>query len=182
MVRGLATFVGDDRDLLARGLIQSPGNVMIQTGIAAVDLRAGRIAEGRARLERLCVQHPTAMSAGMVYARRLLEIETFQSEIERINTLSAEKRFDDVIAIADHALTRDLDPTARGFMENVRHRMGGYKRVCAAVEFANRGEIAAAKQSLDAVLAADPDAVVMKEAQRVLQEISGELNRNRVVP
>jgi hypothetical protein len=180
VVRGLATFAPGDQELLTRGLAQAPGNAMIEAGVAAVEVRAGRIADGRARLERLCSRHPTLTTAGMMYARRLLETETFQSEIDRINVLATENRFDDAIAIADRALARELEPASRGFMENARRRMEGYKVVCAAVESANRGEVLAAKQSLDEVLASEPDVVVMKEAQRVLQEISTQMERSRI--
>jgi tetratricopeptide (TPR) repeat protein len=180
VVRGLATFAPGDQDLLARGLALAPGNAMIEAGVAALEVRAGRVADGRARLERLCLRHPTLTTAGMIYARRLLETETFQSEVDRIHVLATENRFDDAIAIADRALTRDLDSTSRVFMANARRRMEGYKVVCAAVESANRGEMVAAKQSLDDVLASEPDVVVMKEAQRVLQEISLQMARNRI--
>ncbi|MGH7958396.1 MAG: hypothetical protein ACREH8_15495, partial [Opitutaceae bacterium] len=63
--------------------------------------------------------------AGMTFARRLLENETLQSEIVEINTLSREMRWDDVIAIADRALARPLEASARQFMENVRQRVAG---------------------------------------------------------
>jgi tetratricopeptide (TPR) repeat protein len=178
VVRGLTTYTPADLELLTRGLAQAPGNTMIEAGLAAVEVRAGRASDGRARLERLCAKHPAVKSPGMIYARRLLETETFQSEVDRITALSTENRFDDAIAIADGALGRQLEPAWREFMENVRRRMGGYKIVCAAVELANRGELAAAKKSLGEVLANDPDVVVMKEAQRVLQEISRESDRN----
>lgn len=180
VVRGLATYAPTDLELLTRGLDQAPGNTMIEAGLAAVEVRAGRVSDGRARLERLCAKHPAVTSAGMRYARRLLETETFQSEVNRITALSTENRFDDAIAVADRALGRELEPASREFMENVRRRMGGYKAVCAAVELANRGNLAAAKQSLGEVLANDPDVVVMKEAQRVLQEISREPDRNPI--
>ena len=180
VVRGVATFAPADHELLAQGLAQAPGNTMIEAGLAAVEVRAGRVTDGRARLERLCARYPAVKSAGMLYARRLLETETFQSEVDRITVLSTENRFDDAIAITDRALARELEPASREFMENVRRRMGGYKIVCAAVELANRGNLAAAKQSLGEVLANDPDVVVMKEAQRVLQEISRESDRNPI--
>jgi predicted Zn-dependent protease len=180
VVRGLATYAPGDLELLTRGLAQAPGNTMIEAGLAAVEMRAGRVTDGRVRLERLCARHPAVTSPGMMYARRLLETETFQSEVERITALSAENRFDDAIAIADRAIGRELEPASREFMENVRRRMSGYKGVCAAVELANRGKLTAAKESLEELLATDPDVVVMKEAQRVLQEISRESDRNQI--
>ena len=108
--------------MLARGLAQSPGNTMIEAGLAAAELRSGRVADGRARLEKLCARHPTTASAGMTFARRLLENETLQAEIAEINQLVREKRWDDVIAATDRALARPLEPAARRFMKNVRQR------------------------------------------------------------
>src|SRR5688572_17313459 len=96
VTRGMATFLPGDLELLARGLAQSPGNAMIEAGVAAAEVRAGRVADGRARLERLCARHPTATSAGMNFARRLLENEMLQSEMSEINRLSSQNRWEDV--------------------------------------------------------------------------------------
>jgi len=171
VMRGMATFVPGDLDLLARGSQQSPGNAMIEAGIAAAEIRAGRPADGRARLERLGARHPNVTSAGMLYARRLLEIERLQEDVAEINRLSALNRLDDVMAIADGALARDLDPAAREFMENVRRRMGDYQRVREAVERANAGDVPAAVRLLDELLADNPDPVVAEEATRIRKKL-----------
>ena len=122
VIRGMATFASADFELLARGLAHSPGNTMIEAGMAAAEVRAGRLVEGKARLQRLCARHPHATTAGMTFARRLLENETLQSEISEINRLSREGRWGDVMTIAENALARELEPAARSFMENVRQR------------------------------------------------------------
>lgn len=179
MMQGAATFVASDLDLLVRGVMQSPGNTMIEAGIAAAEVRAGRATDGRARLERLCARHPTATDAGMVFARRLLENETLQSEIDAINRLSMENRLDEVIALTDRALTRSLDPAARALMENVRRRTGDFQTIGTAVIRANQGDLAAAKQSLTELLNTEPELTVAKEAQRILQEIAKQEERNR---
>jgi tetratricopeptide (TPR) repeat protein len=172
LMRGMATFAPSDLDLLQRGGLQSPGNAMIEAGIAAAEMRSGRVAEGRARLEELSARYPTATNAGMLYARRLLENERLQVEVEKINQLTGEKRFDEVIAIAEGALQRELDPASQTFMERVRRRMEHYKTIGTAVELANEGNVAAARQSLEDLLALEPDAVVDKEARRILGEIA----------
>lgn len=172
VMRGMATFVPGDLDLLARGSQQSPGNAMIEAGIAAAEIRAGRPAEGRARLERLGARHPNVTSAGMLYARRLLEIERLEADVAEINRLSALNRLEDVMAIAEGAMARDLDPAAREFMENVRRRMGVYQRVRAAVERANAGDAAAAVRLLDELLADNPDPVVAEEATRIRKKLT----------
>ena len=172
VMRGMATFVPGDLDLLARGSQQSPGNAMIEAGIAAAEIRAGRPADGRARLERLGARHPNVTSAGMLYARRLLEIERLQEDVAEINRLSALNRLEDVTAIADRALARDLDPAAREFMENVRRRMGDYQRVREAVERANAGDVPVAVRLLDELLADNPDPVVAEEATRIRKKVT----------
>lgn len=172
LVRGMATPLAGDLDLLVRGRLQAPGNAMIEAGIAAAEIRAGRRADGRARLERLCARHPNATSAGMLYARRLLESERLQAEVEEINRLSAENRLEDVIVIADRALARDLDPAAREFMANVRRRMGDYQRVREAVGHANAGDAPEAARLLDELLAGTPDPVVAEEARRIRKNLT----------
>ena len=178
IMRALPTFVASDLDLLNRGLVLAPGNTMIEAGIAAGEVRAGRVADGRARLERLCERHPTATSAGMNFARRLLENETLRSEIDEINRLSDENRLDDVITIADRALARELEPAARHTMETVRQRMTAFQKIRAAVDLANRGDPAAAQRALTDVLAAEPEPAVEKEAKRVLREITNREERD----
>jgi predicted Zn-dependent protease len=168
----MATPVAGDLDRLARGALQAPGNAMIEAGIAAAEIRAGRRADGRARLERLCARHPNATSAGMLYARRLLESERLQAEVEEINRLSAENRLEDVIVIADGALARDLDPAAREFMASVRRRMGDYQRMRDAVGRANAGDAPEAVRLLDELLAGAPDPVVAEEARRIRRKLT----------
>jgi tetratricopeptide (TPR) repeat protein len=177
VMRGLATSVPGDLDLLARGLAQAPGNTMIEAGIAAAEVRAGRVAEGRARLERLCARHPHAETPGMTFARRLLENETLQAEIAEINRLSREKRWNDVIALADRALTRPLEAPARQFMEDVRQRTRGYQEINVAIAAANRGESDEAVPILKALLETKPEPAVEAEAQRVLREIEKHAKR-----
>jgi tetratricopeptide (TPR) repeat protein len=172
VMRGMATFVPADLELLQRGSVQSPGNAMLEAGIAAAEMRAGKTSEGRARLARLCARHPTTTSVGMTFARRLLANEQLLTEIDDINRLSKEKRLEEVIAIADGALDRTLDPGARAYMENVRRRMDDYKIIRSAVQDANQGEVAKAKQALSELLESDADPIVMKEAQRILLEIA----------
>jgi tetratricopeptide (TPR) repeat protein len=172
VIRGMATFVPGDLELLARGLAQSPGNPMLEAGIAAAEVRAGRVADGRARLERLCVRNPTATTAGMNFARRLLENETLLGEITEINRLSAQHRWSEVNAIVDRALGRELEPAARQFMEEIRQRTAGYQKIRAAIDLANQRELAPAVEMLVALLESNPESAVEKEAQRVLGEIA----------
>jgi tetratricopeptide (TPR) repeat protein len=178
VMRGMATFVPGDLELLTRGLAQSPGNAMIEAGIAAAEVRAGRVADGRARLERLCARHPTTSSAGMSFARRLLENEILQVEIAEINRLSSQNQWNDVNAIVDRALARALEPPARQFMEHLRQTTMAYQRIRTAIELANEGRRTDAIQLLDAVLASAPDPGVEKETRRVLGEIAIQRERS----
>jgi hypothetical protein len=172
VIRGLPTYLPADLELLARGLAQSPGNTMIEAGIAAAELRDGRVADGRARLERLCARHPNTKSAGINFARRLLASELVQAEIAEINRLSAQAQWADVRAVADGALARDLEPSPRQFMENVRVRTAAYEKLESAAELANQADFAGASETLEALLASEPEIAVAKDARRLLREIS----------
>jgi tetratricopeptide (TPR) repeat protein len=172
VVREMPTFVPADLELLGRGLAQSPGNTMIEAGIAAAEVRCGRVADGRARLERLCARHPNTTSAGVTFARRLLENETLRDEIAEINRLSGEYRWNDAMAVTDRALGRALEPAARQFMEEVRVRMGAYQKLRTAADLANRADFSAAAEVLEQLLASQPDLAAEKEARRMLREIA----------
>lgn len=172
LVRGMATFRPEDQDLLARGLALSPGNIMIEAGLAAAESRVGRPVEARARLERLCSRYPSDAGPAISYARRLLEAERVQAETAEITRLTGEGRLDEVIAIAERALARSIDAPARTYMENVKRRMHDYLIVREAVDLANAGEAEAAKGRLDALLASQPEIVVQQEARRVLYEVA----------
>jgi tetratricopeptide (TPR) repeat protein len=172
VARGMATFLPGDLELLARGLAQSPGNAMIEAGVAAAEVRAGRVADGRARLERLCARHPTATSAGMNFARRLLENEMLQAEMNEINRYSSLGQWEEVSAIVDRALARSLEPRPRQFMETMRDRATAYRKIQSAADCANHGDVTGATQMLEALLANDPEPVVAKEARRVLRELA----------
>jgi tetratricopeptide (TPR) repeat protein len=180
VIRGMATYVPTDLELLGRGLAQSPANAMIEAGIAAAEVRSGRVADGRARLERLCARHPNAMTAGMNFARRLLENETLRLEIAEINRLTTEHRWVDVMSIIDRALTRPLESAARHFMENLRLRTGAYQKLRTAAELANRADFAGAMQTLEALLATQPDGAVEREARRLLGEVARMRDGDRI--
>lgn len=171
VMRAMATFVPDDLALLHRGLAQSPGNTMIEAGIAAAEVRAGRVADGRARLENLCARHPTGSGAGVDFARRLLADETLQSEIHEIRQRSLQREFDEVIAVAERALTRPLDPGARQFMENVKQRAADYQKIRSAVDYTHQGDLPAARAAIDTLLATGPEPAVEQEAQEILRDI-----------
>ena len=179
-MRGMATFLPGDLELLARGLAQSPGNAMIEAGIAAAEVRAGRVADGRARLERLCARHPTTTSAGMNFARRLLENEMLQAEMSEISRSLNLGRWEDVNAIVDRALTRPLEPPARQFMASMRERAVAYQKIQAAVDYAKQGDVNAARRGLEELLADDPEAAVAKEARRVLRVLAEANDRGRI--
>ena len=127
---------------------------------------------GRARLERLCARHPTATSAGMNFARRLLENEMLQAEMHEINRHSNAGQWQDVIAIVERALARPLESPARQFMAATRDRALAYQKIQSAVECAKSGDVNAATRMLETLLAEDAEPVVAKEARRVLREIT----------
>src|SRR5690606_27226546 len=110
----------------------------------------------------------------------LLENETLHAEVAEINRFSSERRWDEVIAMVERAQARGLEPAARAFMEAVRQRTHAYQKFQSAIELANRGEFAGAVETLEAVLAGQPEPSVEKEARRILHEIGKHRRRSRV--
>ncbi|MEO6245138.1 MAG: hypothetical protein ABIQ12_06855 [Opitutaceae bacterium] len=180
VMHGMATPAESDMALLQRGLILAPGNTMIEAGIAAGECRAGRGAEGRARLERLCAGGPDSVEPGLTYARSILASEALRSEVEEINRLTAEHRFDEVMVIADRALARVMDAVQRQSFIEARRRAGDSRAIARAVELANRACVAEAKRDLQTLLATEPERSVAEEATRLLREL--EKREERAVP
>ncbi len=171
VMHGMATPVATDGELLVRGSLHAPGNAMIEAGIAVGEWRAGRSAEGRTRLERLCARQPDSMEPGMVYARKILASETFRAEVEEINRLTAESRFDDVVVVADRALARPLDAVQQRSFASARQRALDAKKIAAAVELANYGRVPEAKRNLNELLATQPERSVAQEVERLLRAL-----------
>jgi tetratricopeptide (TPR) repeat protein len=168
---GMATPLAADIELLERGRRYAPGNVMLEAGIAAGECRAGRVAAGRARLERLCAQQPDSVDPGMIYARSILASETLRADVEEINRLTADHRLDEVIATADRALARPLDPVQRQSFVAVRRRAADTQKIAAAVDLANRGRVAEARRDLRELLDHEPERSIAQEAGRLLREL-----------
>jgi hypothetical protein len=171
LMHGLATPQPGDLALLARGAALSPGNTLIEAGLGAAEIRQGRAAEGRARLERLVAAKSDAHDRGLAFARSVLESEMLRAEEAEINRLIATQAFDEVIPIIDRALARPLEPVPRQSMEALRRRMGGFAVIKRATRLANDGETAAAREALAALLAERTDQAVEAEARRLLREI-----------
>lgn len=177
LMHGMATFVPADVDLLIRGLLQAPGNVMIEAGVAAGEVRLGRVSDGRARLERLCKRGHDPHDPGLRFARQVLATETLRAELQAINELATENRLEEIIAIADAALARGLDPGQRQVMLDVRRRSLDYQTINAAVALANKGSTAEATAQLKQLLATEPELSVRSEAERLLREIAKQRRR-----
>jgi tetratricopeptide (TPR) repeat protein len=179
LMHGLATPQPGDLDLLPRGAALAPGNTLIEAGLGAAEIRQGRAEEGRARLDRLVASRPESSDRGIAFARSVLESEALRAEIDEINRLIAARRYDDVIAIAERALARSLDPAQRQSMEMLRRRMAGYRAIGAATKLANDGELLAAVAQLQALLATEPEPLVRREAERLQREIERLIARQK---
>lgn len=171
LVYSMATFDPGDVELLERGLLESPGNILIEAGLAAGEIRSGRVEEGRARLAQVCARPVDASDASMKFARQVLAAETWKGEIAEIEGLARENRFAEVVAVADRALARGLEPEQQRVMADVRRRMIDWGRVEQAIAQANQGEVAAARQALEALVAEGAHPTARAQAERVLREI-----------
>ncbi|HUR59807.1 MAG TPA: hypothetical protein VM029_18955 [Opitutaceae bacterium] len=173
LVYGMQTVDAGDADILQRGLQQSAQNTMIEVGIAAVEIRSGRAADGRARLEWLCARNAGRTDPGTQFARRILADEKLKAELDEIEWLVKEKRFVEGIRIADRALERPLEPAHRQLLAGLRRRIADFNQIKEAVTLANRGQDSAATQMLETLVLSGPDHAVKVEAQRILREIAG---------
>lgn len=171
LAHGLATPLAGDLALLREGALRSPGNTLIEAGLGAMELRLGRVAEGRARLERLAARQGEPPDRGVAFARSVLESEALREETEAINRLIAAQAFDEARGVAERALARPLDPAQRGAMEALRKRMAGFAVIKQATRLANEGETAAARAALAGLLTGDADRAVETQAKRLLREI-----------
>lgn len=172
LVYGMATFVPEDLDVLARGLLESPGNAMIEAGLAAGEIRLGRSAEGRAKLEQLGARAGGDSDPGVKFARQVLAAERWKADLAEIERLAPENRFAEIVALADRALARELPAEQQRVLADVRRRMADLQTVAEAIALANDGGLDAAKQKLEALLAAAPHPAARGEAERVLREFS----------
>lgn len=171
LMHGMQTFAPRDLELLARGLRLSPGNAIIETGIAAGEIRAGRVAEGRARLEQLVAGRGEERERGLDFARDVLAKETLKAEKEEVDALARESRYEEALAVVNRALRRELELVDRQSLEATRRRLEGRRTIVAAVEQANRGDVAAARQNLNALLEREPERALRDDAERVLREL-----------
>lgn len=173
LVYGMPAFDAGDGEILQRGLDQSPFNAMIESGIAAVEIRNGRAAEGRARLEGIEARNADRSDAGTKFARRILSDETLKGEIEESERLAREGHFAEAIAGVTSALERELPPAHRTLLAGVRRQLAGFEQIREAVALANRGQAAAATEILNTLVRSDPDPAAKTEAERLLREIGG---------
>jgi tetratricopeptide (TPR) repeat protein len=180
LVYGAESFDPADAALLARGLAQAPGNTMIEAGIAAVAIRAGRADEGRAHLDRLIAHNPDSADAGMKYARSILADLTINAELAEIDRLAKANRYSETLPIIDRALARTLDRPQRRVMADTRRRMEQYQYLSAAVDLANHGEPGAAKRQLEVFIDTDAEPSAKQEAARILSDLAR--NERRLLP
>lgn len=174
LVYGMETFVPEDRELLARGLAQAPGNVMIAAGLAAAEIRSGATAAELARLEQLAGGGENATDSGRKFARDVLADERMKGDVAAINEASRQRRFDEALGRIEHALKRDaLKRTHRRTLEELRVRMQGFAALHAAVACVNAGEVSAGRSRLRALAGETTDENVRAEAQRILTELDG---------
>lgn len=172
LMHGMQTPDPGDLELLARGVRLAPNSTTIEAGIAAGEIRAGRVEEGKARLERLVGKFDDDQDAGVRFARGVLASETFRTEMEAINQRAREARYDDALALVERTLERELSLVHRQTLEQARDSLLSYKTIASAVASANRGDVAAARKALEALLETQPERAIRADAERLLREIA----------
>ncbi|MES2695571.1 MAG: tetratricopeptide repeat protein [Verrucomicrobiota bacterium] len=172
MMHGMQSQDPGDMDLLARGARLAPNNARIEAGIAAGEFRAGRGKDGRERLERLLAKHGDSEEGGVRFARKMLANEVLKVEMEEIDRLAKQSRFDEALAVVDRGLARDLEAAHRQALETAQRSLRSYRTIAGAVERANRGEVEAARKALDELLADKPERAIKADAERLLREIT----------
>lgn len=166
------TFVPGDLDVLTKGHLLAPDNVIIPVGIAIAEIRSGRVVEGLRRLESVLARVDNESARGVAFARHILAGELLQADVQQINERAKERKYTEAIAIVDHAFARPLPPGHRETLEGIRRQLAAYRTITQAIAAANRGESAAAKALLEQVLAERPEPAIAAEANRVLGELA----------
>lgn len=123
-IYGMATFRPEDATLLAQGLALAPDNLVLEAGVAACEIRAGRSEAGLHRLERVAAHDAGTDSLAHQYAVRILTREKVKAELAEVQRLASERRFRDALSILDRALTRDLTPAERELFVGLRRGLG----------------------------------------------------------
>jgi tetratricopeptide (TPR) repeat protein len=171
LMHGMQTFDPEDAARLARGLTMAPGNATLEAGLAVADLRAGRSDEARARLERI-VRSGAEGDRGVEFARKVLASERLKAELGDVDRLARQGRYDAARAIVRRLLDRESLPAQRAALERSDTGLRDLQTLAAAVERANRGDTAGARQELEALLAREPGAAIRADAERLRREIA----------
>jgi hypothetical protein len=178
-MHSMQTFEPADLEVLARGLVVEPGNVTIETGIAAGEIRAGKAAQGRARLERLLAGKGDSHERGLDFARKVLATETVKAEMEELDALAKKARFGDALDVVKRALARELEPAHRRALEKAQQSLEQFQTIAEAVEAANRGDPDLARRTLAELLAQQPEQSIQADAERLIREIDRHDTRAR---
>jgi tetratricopeptide (TPR) repeat protein len=179
LMHSMQTFAEEDLAVLTRGLALDPENATIETGIAAGEIRAGRAAEGRARLERLLAGKEDSHERGLEFARKVLATETLRSEIDQVERLTKKSRFEEALQLVERALSRELDPPHRQMLEKAQLSLRQFQTISTAVAAANQGEAETARRTLNELLTQKPEPTIRADAERLLREIDRHENRGR---
>jgi tetratricopeptide (TPR) repeat protein len=171
LISAMQTFDPGDFALLRRGAKLAPDNPVIETGLAAAEIRSGNVADGRARLERLLAGREDSGGRGIEFARKVLSNERLKADLQEVDQLAKQRRYVDALAVIESALQREPEGAQRDVLERTQRSLQNYRTIALAVERANAADFAGARDALNGLLAEEPEARVKADAERLLREI-----------
>lgn len=160
-----------DRERLEEGARLAPDNLIIDVGLASIDLRAGRETAGQRRLD-LVLQAATDRDAKTrELAQEIREVHAWNSLIPKLEKLFAARNYDEALHQIDAARANFSDPQVLTLLDQNRQVALAFSQIEKAVALANHGNASDAKKLLHQVQESAAGEPAKAEARRLLEEI-----------
>lgn len=161
----------NDRQLLEEGARLAPGNLVIDIGLASIDLRSGKESAGQRRLD-LVLQTPLGLHDEVrKLALGVRESHSWNSLFLQLQKLFVAQKYEEGIHLIDATKDRFSDPQILTYLAQNRLMASSFDQIEKAVALVNSGHPKAAQKLLNEVLESAADESAKKEARRLLQEI-----------
>lgn len=167
LILAMPDYDPSDRTRLERGARLAPDNAWIDIGLALADIREGHAQRARQRLDLALEDHKTPPDL----RRFVQQVQHGQEWVRVEKEITArfdQKDFSGVVALIDEVRPRFPETQLRRVMEINRRTAQAADRLTRAVELANSGRSAAARQLLEDIIASDADGRDKIEARRIL--------------
>ena len=172
LMYAVESYEPKDRELLEQGIRLAPENGMVDVGLAACDLKAGRREAGRQRLGLVLQTTRGVGPEARSLAEGILQSDDWNAMMEELNGLFESRRFAEAITLIDAARDKFPEPKFRSILRQNRQNAENAVRINRAIDLANNGEVQAAKDLLEQMTAAEVNPQARAEARRLLDDIA----------